>query len=33
MNTKGKAIEIDPDWIADKAYEPPATNNTVATKP
>ena len=33
IKTKGKAIDIDPDWIADNAYEPPATNKTVATKP
>jgi|TARA_B100000959_G_scaffold18266_1_gene17660 hypothetical protein len=33
INTKGKAIDIDPDCIADNAYEPPATNKTVATNP
>ena len=33
IKTKGKAIDIDPDCIADKAYEPPATNKTVATNP
>ena len=33
INTNGKAIDIDPDCIADKAYEPPATSKTVATNP
>ena len=33
IKTKGKAIDIDPDCMADSAYEPPATNKTVATNP
>ena len=33
INTKGKAIDIDPDCMADNAYEPPATSKTVATSP
>ena len=33
MKTKGKAIDIYPDCMADSAYEPPATNKTVATNP
>ena len=33
IKTKGKAIDIDPDCIAVNAYEPPATNKTVATNP
>ncbi len=33
IKTKGKAIDIEPDCIADNAYEPPATNKTVATNP
>ena len=33
INTKGNAIDIDPDCMADKAYEPPPTNKTMATIP
>ena len=33
IKTNGKAIDIDPDCIADNAYDPPATNKTVATNP
>ena len=33
INTKGKAIDIAPDCMADKAYEPPPTNKTIATNP
>ena len=33
INTKGKAIDIEPDCMADNAYEPPATSKTVATSP
>ena len=33
INIKGNAIDIDPDCMADKAYEPPPTNRTMATNP
>ena len=33
INTKGNAIDIDPDCKADKAFAPPATNKTMAINP
>ena len=33
INTKGSAIDIVPDCMADKAYEPPPTNKTMASNP
>ena len=33
INTKGKAIDIDPDCMACKATEPPPTNRAIATNP
>ena len=33
IKTKGKAIDIDPDCKADKAFAPPATNKTMAINP
>ena len=33
INTKGKAIDIDPDCMASKATEPPPTNRAIATYP
>ena len=33
IKTKGNAIDIDPDCMAVKAYEPPPTNKTMATNP
>ena len=33
INTKGNAMDIAPDCMADKAYEPPPTNKTMAINP
>ncbi len=33
INTKGNAIDIEPDCMACKAVEPPPTNRATATNP
>ena len=33
INTKGNAIDIAPDCIADRAYEPPPIRSTEASNP
>ena len=33
IKTKGNAIDIVPDCMADKAYEPPPTSKTMAIIP